>query len=729
MAITAPYNFVPLSDLVYQPDWYNEVTHDIPFEDGLCGTLDIKVTAYTALLVAKGTIDSSAEPYRLPNDEYAIPGSSLRGMIRNVLEIASFGKMKNVDDKRYGVRDLYSPFYQEKLSRELGNNEYESQTKSGFLQFSEGKWSITPCEYARVEHCLLETRLNHIQLKAKDVNEKYTHWLDKNLTLTTGFTHSGNIPYNHDKVMRNGKKRELTLHYKKVTKLTGDNGQLVFTGKMQNKHMEFVFFNPLSSAVEIKRSVMQGFLHIYNDSIHWKTLVDLEKKGKLPTGIPVFYLPNENNEIASIGLSQMYKLAYENSISDMISYSTPKHLENNLFDLAELIFGTLDDDDGKKSLKGRVSFSVAKCEKSKNEVNTFSQKTILNSPKPTFYPNYLKQNIKAGSLVGKAYQTYMDDTQLRGWKRYPVRIKEEIPILTPEQEKKPDVQIRLNPISASQESPISFYSKVRFHNLKREELGALIWAITWGGDTELYHSLGMGKSFGLGRVQLNVESTHIISNNNAASPSSLDCSNAFISMMNTVYKHCFPKHQFGWELSTCMLILKAMADPRKASFKQLKHMELPSFAFARHRDQRWFLDDYINVDRERKDVEVELRSKLKEEKDAALKVEDERKAQAQQKSKEAERGIYLSKFEVQEYGIYLYELMEDIKCYETTGLINKSPIQQRITPKVKNLLKDCSSWPKGDKGEAIITLEKVVEVTGLYNAKKRKALKAKVHSL
>ena len=35
--ITAPYNFVPLNKHIYLPDWADQISHDIPFEDGKDG--------------------------------------------------------------------------------------------------------------------------------------------------------------------------------------------------------------------------------------------------------------------------------------------------------------------------------------------------------------------------------------------------------------------------------------------------------------------------------------------------------------------------------------------------------------------------------------------------------------------------------------------------------------------------------------------------------------------
>lgn len=98
--ITASYNFVPLSSWVHIPEWAAAVSHDLPFEDGLCGELSIEIIAETPILIGseKAAGSGAVHPCRLPDGAYAIPGASLKGMIRNVLEIAAFGRMRAVDD-------------------------------------------------------------------------------------------------------------------------------------------------------------------------------------------------------------------------------------------------------------------------------------------------------------------------------------------------------------------------------------------------------------------------------------------------------------------------------------------------------------------------------------------------------------------------------------------------------------------------------------------------------
>ena len=120
--ISSPYNFVPLNKKVVYPHWAKLISHDVPFENSLSGTIELNILANTPIFVKDGMSAKEAESYKenniqktpfLPNKlegKYFIPGTSIKGMVANVLEIISFGELKNrVDDKRYAFRDLQQP--------------------------------------------------------------------------------------------------------------------------------------------------------------------------------------------------------------------------------------------------------------------------------------------------------------------------------------------------------------------------------------------------------------------------------------------------------------------------------------------------------------------------------------------------------------------------------------------------------------------------------------------
>ena len=65
MTIPSPYNFVPLSKEVFFPDWAESVSMDVPFRDGISGTLDIEATAETPVFIRNANDKKDTDFYRL----------------------------------------------------------------------------------------------------------------------------------------------------------------------------------------------------------------------------------------------------------------------------------------------------------------------------------------------------------------------------------------------------------------------------------------------------------------------------------------------------------------------------------------------------------------------------------------------------------------------------------------------------------------------------------------
>ena len=573
--ITAPYNFAPLSEHVFLPSWNKDVSIDVPIEGGVSGILDFTITAHTPLLAGvKSREKGPVEPFKFPDGRYGIPGSSLRGMVRNVLEIASFGKMSLVDDKRYGVRDLTPgarQFYGNKMTETAGRMKFKPKSKAGWLKFTEGRWQLLPCDFARVEHYEIKKYLGG-RLFAKsnkdrpDAMEKYRFWKNAGKSLSVIFDADNEARFEpHSK----GK----ALYYQKVNSLGSGSksGEIVFTGQPgPSKHLEFVFHNTAATPLEIPERVMQGFMQIYRETDHWKALQSID----FENGIPVFYL-GKSGVIDSLGLSLMYKLAYTNSIGEVVERVQGK-FDAEQPDLAELIFGYLDEDAGRNSLKGRVSFAHATCKQDSESLEIKEYKTILNGPKPTYYPNYIVQQQKDGKLLSNGYATLMDpDAKIRGWKRYPVRPSIEMPILTREQTQNQEIQVKLKPLIPS--PVLSFQSRMRFHNLTKCELGAIVWALEWGGNAQLRHALGMGKSFGFGQVSIALDSgaeKGLIPNNINESCDVADCVEVFVNEMELFASK--NKMLSGWKESEQLTQLFGMANPENAPGvpRSLRHLDL-----------------------------------------------------------------------------------------------------------------------------------------------------------
>ena len=230
-----------------------------------------------------------------------------------------------------------------------------------------------------------------------------------------------------------------------------------------------------------------------------------------------------------------------------------KNKEN--LDLAECIFGTTDkENSGKKlCLRGRVHFSHIKCDK---EVCMSTDETsitlALNGPKPSYYPLYLTQKYNInGKLEDKnsSYNVYNENAVLNGWKRYVLRNG----IWKKTSQDNDNVNSVLHPLNRGSE----FTGKIIFHNLRREELGALLSALTFHGKEGTFHQIGQGKPYGLGKVKLEIISLDIDKNSKTTTFS--ECIQAFEQLMDMHIKSVKPNDQRGWIKSSVIQELFELA--------------------------------------------------------------------------------------------------------------------------------------------------------------------------
>ena len=567
--IRAPYNFVPLNKHIFFPEWAQQISHDIPFSDGESGIIDITVKAESPIFIRNASQDKDDNNFSYisgqgETKQYFIPGTSLKGMIRSVLEIMSYGKMQFVDNRKYTWRELSTPEYSNRFTK---NFESEPLVKAGFIKIIDGEWQLFPCKYARIEQCHLDSEIGVSKIRAK---EKYDYWIKtKNKKLINNFT----ISELGTKVFEKqcGKFRKATLE--------GDTlGQLVFTGQIKErldkgegehgtkrKHLEFVFYNEFQDSIPINSQMRKDFVLNHSDDRNkekHKTALSPNKewgywKDKLYNGerMPVFWL-GTYPKIDSFGLAMLFRLPLKYSVHDLIKRVNPDHIghteKNFRPDLTDCIFGH---SVGSKTLKGRVQFSHALCISKNPEVLELKQ-NVLSSPKPTFYFNYLKDG------------NYNDDeSNISGRKRYPVRNSIEKYSYDPKKTNLDKVGTKFKPLNKGSE----FNLKIRFHNLKKIEIGSLLTAITfYNNENKFYHSLGMAKPLGYGKVSLSIND--IVSDNLTMKTMTeyMDC---FINEMEKVIKTSWGKSQSIIELLT----MATPQDNKPGTESELSYMELKEF--------------------------------------------------------------------------------------------------------------------------------------------------------
>lgn len=475
--ITAPYNFVPLNKEVFYPSWSEEVSHDIPFEDGESGEIDITITAKSPIFIRNHSDDKDqpSSEFCYFNNTKFIPASSLKGIIRTIVEIIGFSKLQ-LQDKTLSYRDLNNPSYKTKAMD-------SDKIYMGWLSKDNNQWVVE--NLGKVTNG--QTRIKYDEMK-KYINENIVNEI------------------------RNTK--EAYKKYEKVTFeiLKIDKGTIVFTGSTGNKTREFLFPNtqPIHTyRFDKDNNLIKTFKEAYyigtpNESKDWKNL--WQKRFDSGKKIPVFFQLNDKEEIKHFGLSMLYKLPYEHSLQKILEkYQDFKSSK----DLAQTIFGFIDNNE---ALKGRVQFSHLKCDK---EVKYNKKISLpLSTPRATFYPNYLVQCCENGKT--KKFITYDRlDGILRGFKIYPPK-KQIIEVAKNDRgenfcQKNPKLCNPFEPLGIGS----TFSGKIRFHNLKSIELGALISALNFIGqnkDNKYFHKVGMAKAYGFGTVSIQINSLKTVSN-------------------------------------------------------------------------------------------------------------------------------------------------------------------------------------------------------------------------
>ncbi|MCH7402134.1 TIGR03986 family CRISPR-associated RAMP protein [Belliella kenyensis] len=588
--ITAPYNFVPLNDHIVTPYWGSSISHDKPFIDSQSGVLNVEIIAKSPIFVRNGEIrkkdkdgkDIISPDFNQFRSNYFIPGSSIKGMLRNFIEAMTYGKMEDkVNDVKYSVRDFNNNVIYPK-------SDISKDVQCGWLRFDGVKYFLTPCGRPG--------RISHKSLDLISGPSKISEYYQQSSNINSDKKKSAKAKYDAFPFKKDG----YSFKYESVDEPEdgigrekyiidetgqGTKGTIVFTGQPgvrkekenQGKQYEFIFFNynnpeiPLEKDEEGKpHEIIRNLFHAYYDHDKGQQKDDWKwRKAQLLKGksIPVFFrlkdykkAPTANN-LLDIGLALLYKITYNFSVKESIqNYQKSEKLLSP--DFADCLFGYIKKIGKNKfdSLKGRVMISHAFAEEGSHPL---PQKTdVLGGPKASYYPNYIQQNIKDGQgKISGNYFTFKDQKgRIRGWKKYPVRLSD--PVSNPA----PIIKGKANEDVASKYSPLAkgtkFTFKIAYHNLRKEELGALISALTFHGNEGYYHNIGMAKPLGYGKISLSIQNKE------------KDELNSLLKEFECFMNYALTPKGISWIDSPQVKELFSMAKPSEKGDKILKYQKM-----------------------------------------------------------------------------------------------------------------------------------------------------------
>lgn len=503
--VYAPYNFVPFGKRVLERYASLEElpAHNRLAPDLLSGELRVTLTAQTPVFISNGQgrdaetntpTPEKVDFYKGGNGCYQIPASTLRGMLRENMQILGLGQVqagRDVEDHylyyrvlaaaRGGLKGNLAQSYKASLGIKVqktpsgGQVMQATRVKAAVVTATPGGYTLTQVEHHPIALRIKGSR-NPLLADAglQDWEEKYACYAP--------------VWY--------------SLHGQTVALLSARpvdgarQGWLLRPGIMRGQNHLYLFCAPEKDApvrtldnshpdildyladYEIRQNGLSGTdVRHKMDKEFWQ----LPKPGETK---PMFWLEADGHLV--LGMSQYLRTSFRRSLKECLPEI---HQQDRLMlDYPNSILGFAD---SKTSYRSRVrvgDFSAPQGTPKGQE-----QKAILGNPKPTFFGGYAMHS-NSDNDTAASYNE--DDTQLRGYKQYWLKKDAKFP---PVEAKREKVTSTLHPLPKG----TRFTGTIRYENLHEDELGLLLWALLL--EDGCCQSIGMGKPLGLGRMSVQLD--------------------------------------------------------------------------------------------------------------------------------------------------------------------------------------------------------------------------------
>ena len=520
-AATAPYNFVSLPDKPLPSEVTDVASFKSHIADGetFSGEIALDIETLTPMFIG-GNIKDAALSFS-PLGKPIIPGSSLRGMFKNLFKIVTCGTFRGVttsqrkgedfNDEHIYFRCLMAPkgmpewmedlhaLYISRMEGEKGKN-----ARAGFLiQTKDNKYFIAPLlpnlERKNDYIMMKDFQAQYGEVRYRDSRIKW----DKNIAYILTGNQWADKPFKlldrdaYEKFKDSLKGLTETARAEKIA-ATNYGKQIIRFVKI-----EYVDW---SKRVELPEDVRLSYEHdrnrrgvnlfkIRGGILNRTQLESLVKNKNLPADVkslvPCHYL-EENGKVTAFGHGQCFRIPYRNAIGDVVPESLRQE-STKFVDFADAVFGC------EKFWASRVFFDDAVTSNAATLPKAPAHP--LMQPNPTSYQLYLKQT--EGALL-----THWDKTsaQVRGYKMYwhngAARWEANDKELQEDDKRRRKNQEPLAKERAPLAKGTKFSSKIRFQNLSAVELGALMMIFNLNGAENPAYKIGQGKPFGFGSVKI-----------------------------------------------------------------------------------------------------------------------------------------------------------------------------------------------------------------------------------
>lgn len=282
-------------------------------------------------------------------------------------------------------------------------------------------------------------------------------------------------------------------------------GVLLYTGKPISNANHVYLFPEVNKTGECVKKLMPNDPEILNYRVDFE---ERENSLKAYNNANVWRLPDEGEEKAIFfvntdthlyfGMSLFLRIGYRHTIAEGLpAYHRDRNQQQE--EQVDYPHGILGFSNQANSYRSRVSvedFTLTAGGETIQEIPY-----TPGGPKPSFYPGYLRDapREKYGLPPVSPETKHYNDSSflLRGYKQYWLRDTAVTPLPPKRVDAASTVKLRLLPAGAV------FTGVIRYKNLTEQELGLLLWSIRL--DDSCYHSIGMGKPYGFGRMKVQIQ--------------------------------------------------------------------------------------------------------------------------------------------------------------------------------------------------------------------------------
>lgn len=510
---TAPYNFIPLPKQVL-PSPLDACFKHQPSAKGMkeyleknqvvSGSIQLDIETITPVYI-NGENGRTFSPAGKP----IIPGSSLRGMTKNLFKMITCGTWhdkEDITDRHLYYRCLMStdktPYnkslnkkYTDKMTSEE-NKKTVKNPRPGFIVKRKDKWYIYSLLPDSLHSIPIWKYANKFNLHVKSNLKKSSIRWDKGCAyVQIGLT-------NPNQVLMSDKDLK-----------SATESQRKKWGKQYYKYIKIEDIDKSKKGCHlVPDEVIYSYQHDTNRrgvNLLDKRTVNSKEAPKSIKGIPefeqiapCFYLMDSSGQIKSFGHGQSYRIPYDNSIMDAI----PNSLKVDTIDFSDAVFGHSATSDKEISWASRVAFDDATIKENKGNASTAVSHMMM-QPNPTSFQLYLEQNqngcltdwdskIKSKNIAKiRGYKMYWHSSKNHEWKAN----QSELDTVNARADGTPQLQKKITPLNPGN----TFTAFIRFYDLTKEELGALLRVFYLGNkDQDIAYKIGMGKGIGLGSIRI-----------------------------------------------------------------------------------------------------------------------------------------------------------------------------------------------------------------------------------